>query len=110
MTAALLAWTVPAAGGDPMAWPYYESHGPVPFARVLFALLLGVALGALTRHTRIAMPLSLLLVGAGQLAGRALRGLLALPYWPAQWIEAAAHLVLALLLAGVALLAIRRRT
>ncbi|MFB4263040.1 hypothetical protein [Nonomuraea sp. GTA35] len=107
--AALLAWAVPAAGGDPMAWPYYESHGPVPFARVLFALLLGVAIGAVTRHTRIAMPLSVLLVGLGQLAGRALRGRLDLPYWPAQWIETAACLVLALLLAGVALLAIRRR-
>ncbi|GAA4905770.1 hypothetical protein GCM10023334_002180 [Nonomuraea thailandensis] len=107
--AALLAWVVPAAPGDPMAWPYYESHGAVPFARVLFALLLGVAAGAVTRHTRIAMPLSVLLVGLGQLAGRALRGRLGLPYWPAQWVETAAYLVLTLLLAGAALLAIRRR-
>ncbi|MGP3918969.1 YchJ family metal-binding protein [Nonomuraea sp. 10N515B] len=67
-----------------MAWPYYESHGLVPFARALFALTLGVALGAVTRHTRIAMPLSVLLVGISQLAGRALRGHLEQPYWPTQ--------------------------
>ncbi|MGW3349736.1 hypothetical protein ACWDA3_41115 [Nonomuraea rubra] len=109
VTAALPAWLLPPAGGDPMAWQYYESHGPVPFARVLFALMLGVALGAVTRHTRIAMPLSVLLAGLAQLAGRALRDRLDLAYWPAQWIETAAHLVLTLLLAGVALLAIRRR-
>ncbi|MGP4099885.1 ABC transporter permease subunit [Nonomuraea sp. KM90] len=107
--AALLAWALPSAGGDPMAWPYYESHGPVPFARVLFALTLGVALGAVTRHTRVAMPLSVLLAGISQLAGRALRGHLELPYWPAQWIETASYLVLTLILTGVAYLAIRRR-
>ncbi|UBU08933.1 hypothetical protein [Nonomuraea gerenzanensis] len=106
---ALLAWALPPAGGDPMAWPYYESHGPVLFARVLFALLLGVALGAVTGHTRLAMPLSVLLAGLTQLAGRALRGLPGLPFWPTQWVETACHLLLALLLAGAALLAVRRR-
>ncbi|MGN9782547.1 ABC transporter permease subunit [Nonomuraea sp. ZG12] len=107
--AALLTWALPQAEADPMAWPYYESHGLVPYGRVLFALTLGVALGAVTRHTRIAMPLSLLLVGASQLAGRALRGGLDLPFWPMQGTETAAYLTLALVLTCIAYLAIRRR-
>ncbi|GAA5082977.1 hypothetical protein HNP84_010058 [Thermocatellispora tengchongensis] len=107
--AALLAWAPPGGPVDPRSWPYYESHGVVPFARVLFALALGVALGAVTRHTRVAMPLSLLLTGAAQLAARAARGRADLPYWSLQWLESAAHLVLALALVGVAHVAIRRR-
>ncbi|MFI7708945.1 hypothetical protein [Nonomuraea sp. NPDC049480] len=109
LLAALLAWALPPTGGDPMNWPYYESHGPVPFARVLFALTLGAALGAVTRNTRITMPLSVLLVGISQLTGRALRGHLELPYWPTQWMETASYLILTLVLTGVAYLAIRRR-
>lgn len=105
----LLAWALPHAEPDPMAWPYFESHGPSPYARVLFALTLGVALGAVTRHTRIAMPLSVLMAGVSQLAGRAVRGRLGLPFWAAQWTETAAYLILALLLTCIAYLAIRRR-
>jgi hypothetical protein len=107
--AAVLTWSLPDSAGNPMAWPYYESHGPVPYGRSLFALALGVALGAVTRHTRIAMPLSVLLVGAGQLAGRALRGRFDLPFWTMQWTETAAYLALTLALTGIAYLAIRRR-
>ncbi|MEO3870656.1 hypothetical protein ABGB18_17740 [Nonomuraea sp. B12E4] len=108
--AALLAWTLPLTGADPMVWPYYESHGLVPYARVLFALMLGVALGAATGHTRIAMPLSVLLTGTSQLGGRALREAGDLPYWPSQQIEAVVYLALALSLVGIAYLAIQRRT
>ncbi|WP_431930954.1 hypothetical protein [Nonomuraea jabiensis] len=108
LLAALLAWALPSTGGGPMAWPYYESHGLVPFARVLFALMLGVALGAVTGHTRIAMPLSVLLAGISQLTGRALRGCLGLSYWPMQWTETASYLILTLVLTGIAYLAIRR--
>ncbi|MFG1706896.1 ABC transporter permease subunit [Nonomuraea sp. M3C6] len=107
--AALLAWALPHTGSDPMAWPYYESHGTVPFARVLFALTLGAALGAVTGHTRIAMPLSVLLVGVTQLGGRALRGQLAVPYWSMQGTETAAYFALTLALTGIAYLAVRRR-
>ncbi|MGP3920823.1 hypothetical protein [Nonomuraea sp. 10N515B] len=63
----------------------------------------------MTRHTRMAMPLSVLLAGLSQLAGRALRGHLQLPYWPTQWIEAASYLILTLVLIGVTYLTIRRR-
>ncbi|WP_188194758.1 ABC transporter permease subunit [Nonomuraea sp. SYSU D8015] len=108
--AALLVWALPSAGGDPTAWPYYESHGLVPYARVLLALMLGVALGAVTGHTRIAMPLSVLLTGISQLGGRALREGADLPYWTSQKIETAACLALALALTGIAYLAIRRRS
>lgn len=104
----LLAWGLPDAGGDPLAWPYYESHGVVPFGRALFALALGVALGAVTRHTRIAMPLSVLLVGVAQLAARALRAHFDVPFWTLQWTETAAHLLLAAALTAVAHVAIRR--
>jgi hypothetical protein len=107
--AALLTLVLPGADGDPMAWPYYESHGLVPYARALFALTLGVALGAVTRHTRIAMPLSMLLAGVGQLAGRGLRGRFDLSYWAMQGGETAVYLVLTLALTGIAYLAIRRR-
>ncbi|GAA3161312.1 hypothetical protein [Nonomuraea salmonea] len=104
------AGLVPAGGGgEVMAWPYYESHGPVPFGRSLLALALGVALGAATRHTRIAMPLSVLLVGAGQLVARALRARSELPFWPLQWAETAVHLVLAMALVGVTYVVIRAR-
>ncbi|MEV0621941.1 ABC transporter permease subunit [Nonomuraea sp. NPDC050404] len=106
---AVLTWFLPDAGGDPMAWRYYESHGPVPYARALLALTLGVALGAVTRHTRIAMPLSVLLVGTGQLACRALRERFDLPFWTLQWAETAAHLALALVLTAIAHAAIRHR-
>ncbi|PRX66310.1 hypothetical protein B0I32_106450 [Nonomuraea fuscirosea] len=105
----MLTWALPDAGGDPMAWPYYESHGPLPFGRSLFALALGVALGAVTRHTRVAMPLSVLLTGTSQLAGRALRDGSGLPFWTMQWTETAVYLALALSLTGVAYLAIRHR-
>ncbi|GIH25942.1 hypothetical protein Aph01nite_42520 [Acrocarpospora phusangensis] len=107
--AAVLTWVLPDAGGDPTYWPYYESHGLVPYARALLALALGVALGAVTRHTRIAMPLSLLLLGVGQLVGRALRGRSDLPFWPLQWTESAIYLLLALVLTGIAYLGIRHR-
>ncbi|MEE6257675.1 ABC transporter permease subunit [Plantactinospora sonchi] len=110
LLAAVLAWAPPAAGGDPTAWPYYESHGMIPFARVLFALTLGAALGAVTGHSRVAMPLAVLLVGVSQLGGRAVRSHIDLPYWPMQSAEAAAYLSLTLLLTGIAYLAIRRRT
>ncbi|MFB9477252.1 hypothetical protein ACFFR3_47825 [Nonomuraea salmonea] len=107
--AGMLGWFLPEVGGEVMAWPYYESHGPVPFGRSLLALALGVALGAATRHTRIAMPLSVLLVGAGQLVARALRARSELPFWPLQWAETAVHLVLAMALVGVTYVVIRAR-
>ncbi|MFF0250532.1 ABC transporter permease subunit [Streptosporangium sandarakinum] len=107
--AAVLTWALPGTEGNPMAWPYYESHGLVPYARALWALTLGVALGAVTRHTRIAMPLSVLLAGAGQLAGRALRGRFDLSFWAMQWTETAVYLAFTLALTGIAYLAIRRR-
>ncbi|MEE6262613.1 hypothetical protein [Plantactinospora sonchi] len=110
LLAALLAWALPGAGGNPTAWPYYESHGMMPFARVLFALTLGAALGAVTGHSRVAMPLAVLLVGVSQLGGRAVRSQVDLPYWPMQSAEAAAYLALTALLTGIAYLAIRRRT
>ncbi|MFG2077073.1 ABC transporter permease subunit [Nonomuraea maritima] len=106
--AAVLAWGLPDAGGDSLAWAYYESHGVVPFGRALFALALGVALGAVTRHTRIAMPLSVLLVGVAQLAARALRARFDMPFWTLQWTETAAHLLLAVALTAAAYVAIRR--
>ncbi|WP_327002688.1 ABC transporter permease subunit [Dactylosporangium sp. NBC_01737] len=107
--AALLTWALPDAGGDPMAWPHYESHGIVPFARVVFALTLGAALGAVTGHSRVAMPLAVLLVGVSQLGGRAMRGQFHLSYWPMQSAEAAAYVGITVFLTGIAYLAIRRR-
>ncbi|MBB5801355.1 ABC-type transport system involved in multi-copper enzyme maturation permease subunit [Saccharothrix ecbatanensis] len=107
--AALLAWVAHDPVGEPMAWPYYESHGVLPFARVVFALALGAALGALTGHTRIAMPLSVLLLGACQLVGRAVRGRFDLPYWHLQWTETAVYFTAAAALTTVAHLTIRHR-
>ncbi|MFC7584344.1 hypothetical protein ACFQYP_11875 [Nonomuraea antimicrobica] len=105
----LLAWALPAYQGDPMAWAYYESHGLVPYARVVFALMLGVAVGAVSGHTRIAMPLSMLLTGVVQFGGRMLRERADSSYWVAQRAETVLYLVLALALAVLALLAVRRR-
>lgn len=107
---AILSLVLPASAVDPARWFYYESHDLVPIARVLFALTLGAALGALTRHTHIAMAISVPILGIVQLGGvRALRERLDLGYWHLQVVEAASYLAVAAVLAGVTFLAVRRR-
>jgi hypothetical protein len=106
---ALIAWALPETAVDPMRWFYYESHDLVPFARVLFALALGTALGALTRRTHVAMALSVPILGILQLGGaRALRENSTLSYWQLQLTEAGAYLLAAVILGAVAFLAVRR--
>lgn len=73
--ATVLTWSLPDGAGNPMAWPYYESHGPVPYGRSLFARALGVALGAVTwsmqwTETAAYLALALALTGIAYLAIR----------------------------------------
>ncbi|MGW5359548.1 hypothetical protein [Actinopolymorpha pittospori] len=108
---ALITWVLPShAGTDPLTWYHYESHGVVPFARVLFALTLGAALGAISRHTHIAMAISVPLTGLVQLGGaRHIREAVDLAYWPLQWSEAGVYLGAAVVLTAVTYVAVRRR-
>jgi hypothetical protein len=106
---AIVSLALPAAAVDPNRWFYYESHDLVPLARVLFGLALGAALGALTRHTHIAMAISVPILGLVQLGGvRSLRESVDLGYWQLQAAEAASYLVVAAMLAAVTFLAVRR--
>jgi hypothetical protein len=90
---AIVTWVLPAQGGDPMRWFVYESHHLVPFTRVLFALALGTALGALTGRTHVAMALSVPILGILQLGGaRALREAAGLTYWQSQIAESLCYL------------------
>lgn len=109
---AIVSWALPTATAtDPMRWFRYESHDLVPFTRVLFALALGAALGALTRNTHVAMAVSVPILGVVQLGGaRALRESTTMTYWQLQLTEAALHLVVAAVLTAVTFLAVRRRT
>ncbi|MFY1637827.1 ABC transporter permease subunit [Solwaraspora sp. WMMB335] len=108
---ALVTWVLPAGASDPGSWYHYESHGVVPLARVLFALTLGAALGALTRHTHIAMAVSVPLTGFVQLGGaRSLREQVDLDYWALQCAEAGVYLAVAVALTAVTYLVVRRRS
>ncbi|MDW5323749.1 hypothetical protein [Plantactinospora sp. KLBMP9567] len=107
---AIVSWALPTTAADPMHWFYYESHDLVPFARVLFALALGAALGALTRNTHIAMAISVPILGIVQLGGaRALRESATMTYWQLQLAEAAIYLIVAVALTTVTFLAVQRR-
>jgi hypothetical protein len=106
---AIVSLALPTAGVDPAHWFCYESHDLVPLARVLFALALGAALGALARHTHIAMAISVPILGLVQLGGvRSLRENIDLGYWQLQATEAAGYLAIAAILAAVTFLAVRR--
>ncbi|MEO3743749.1 hypothetical protein [Plantactinospora sp. B5E13] len=109
--AGLISWVLPAGPvADPMTWYHYESHGVVPFARVLLALALGAALGALTRNTHLAMAVSVPLLGILQLGGaRRLRESTGWDFWPLQWAEAGCYLGAAALLTVLTYVAVRRR-
>lgn len=107
---AIVTWALPSADGDPMRWFAYESHDLVPLARVLFALTLGAALGALTRNTHVAMALSVPVLGIIQLGGaRAVREAVSWPYWQSQVAESGVYLGAAVLLVAVTFLAVRHR-
>ena len=107
---AIVTWVLPPSTVDPMRWFYYESHDLVPVARVLFALALGSALGALTRNTHVAMAISVPILGIVQLGGaRALRESSTMTYWELQLAEAGVYLVLAAVLTAVTFLSVHRR-
>lgn len=107
---AIITWGLPETTTDPMRWFTYESHHLVPFARVLFALTLGTALGALTRHTHIAMAVSVPILGLVQLGGaRALREGTAMTYWQLQVVESVIYLTVAAVLVGITVIAVHRR-
>ena len=107
---AIVSLALPASAVDPTRWYYYESHGLVPFARVLFALALGAALGALTRHVHIAMAISAPILGIVQLGGvRSLRENADVGFWQLQATEAASYLAIAAILAAVTFFTVRRR-
>lgn len=107
---AVVTWALPSTGGEPMRWFVYESHDLVPLARVLFALTLGAALGAVTRNTHLAMALSVPVLGVVQLGGaRAVREASSWTYWQLQAAESGLYLGTALALAAVTFLAVRRR-
>jgi hypothetical protein len=106
---AIVSLALPTAAVDPAHWFYYESHDLIPLARVLFGLALGAALGALTRHTHIAMAISAPILGFVQLGGvRSLRENVNLSYWQLQATEAASYLAIAAILAAATFLAVRR--
>lgn len=107
---AIVTWLLPAPAVDPMTWYYYESHDLVPFTRVLFALTLGAALGALARNTHIAMAVSVPLLGIVQLGGgRALREAAAMSYWQLQLAESGVYLALATVFVVVTFSAVGRQ-
>jgi hypothetical protein len=106
----IVSLALPAAAVDHTRWFYYESHDLVPLARVLFALALGAALGAVTRHTHIAMAISVPILGIVQLGGvRALRERVDLGYWQLQAVESGIYLAIAGLLTCLTFLAVRRQ-
>lgn len=106
----IVSLALPAAAVDPTRWYYYESHGVVSLARVLFALALGAALGALTHHVHIAMAISAPILGIVQLGGvRSLRENADLGFWQLQTTEAGSYLSIAAILAAVTFVAVRRR-
>ncbi|WFE19989.1 hypothetical protein O7621_18950 [Solwaraspora sp. WMMD937] len=108
---AVVTWGLPSADGDPMRWFAYESHDLVPLARVLFALTLGAALGAVTRNTHVAMALSVPVLGIVQLGGaRAVREASSWTYWQLQVAESGVYLGAAAVLTAVTFLAVHRRT
>lgn len=111
----LIAWALPSTPDSPaITWYYYESHGIVPFARVLFGLALGMILGAATRHTHIAMALSVPILGIIQLGGvRALRENTIFSdwsFWHLQLAESGVYLVVATVLTAITYLLLRTRT
>ncbi|MFV2088009.1 hypothetical protein [Micromonospora sp. LOL_021] len=106
---AVVTWGLPTADGDPMRWFAYESHDLVPLARVLFALTLGAALGAVTRNTHVAMALSVPVLGIVQLGGaRAVREATSWTYWQLQVAESGVYLGAAAVLTAVTFLAVQR--
>jgi hypothetical protein len=108
---AIISWGLPAQEIDPMRWYWYESHHLVPFARVLFALALGTALGAATARTHVAMAVSVPILGIVQLGGaRALREGTAMSYGQLQIAESLIYLIVAAVLVGATFVLVQRRS
>ncbi len=107
---AIVTWGLPAQDGDPMRWFTYESHHLVPVTRVLFALALGTALGALTGRTHVAMAVSVPILGLLQLGGaQALREAAGLSYWQSQLLESLCYLAGVAALVAVSFAVVHRR-
>ncbi len=107
---AIVTWGLPAQDGDPMRWFTYESHHLVPVSRVLFALALGTALGAMTGRTHVAMAVSVPILGILQLGGaRAVREAAGLTYWQSQVTESLCYVGGAGVLVAVSFALVHRR-
>lgn len=108
---AIITWGLPVQDTDPMRWFWYESHGLVPFTRVLFALALGAALGALTARAHVAMAVSVPILGIVQLGGaRALREGASMSYWQLQIAESLIYIIIAAALVALTFALVQRRS